>query len=127
MRFARGSTGLVLAIVAVLTLSSIGCSEREKKADPQAKAKAKEDDKKDGGKHDDWWCQEHGVPEHLCSLCTPAVASKYKKEGKWCKIHDRAEEQCFKCDPARYKKYEAMYIAKYNKKPEPPPEDEFKK
>jgi hypothetical protein len=79
-------------------------------------------------KHEGWWCEEHGVPEHLCSQCSEEVAAKYKKEGKWCKLHDRAEEQCFICDPERYKKYEAMYEAKYNgKKPPRPPESEFKK
>src|SRR5581483_798116 len=111
----------------------------KKSGDQQAKAKDEtknqKDPKKDGGKkdldpkapHEGWWCQEHGVPEHLCSLCSDEVAAKLKKEGDWCKIHDRAKSQCFKCEPDLYKKYEAMYVAKYNKKPEPPPKAEFEK
>ena len=35
--------------------------------------------------------------------------------------------QCFKCEPDLYKKFEAMYTAKYGKKPPRPPEQEFKK
>ncbi|MBI2806347.1 MAG: hypothetical protein HYX68_15315 [Planctomycetes bacterium] len=80
-----------------------------------------------GHDHDGWWCQEHGVPEHICSLCNDEVAAKLKKEGDWCRIHDRAKSQCFKCDPKLYEKFEAMYQAKYGKKPPRPPEEEFKK
>jgi hypothetical protein len=78
-------------------------------------------------KHDNWWCEEHGVPEHLCSLCSESMAKKCKADGDWCKEHDRADSQCFKCDPAKYAKFEAMYEAKYGKKPARPPEEEFKK
>ncbi len=82
---------------------------------------------KGDAKHDGWWCQEHGVPEHICSLCSDEVASKSKKEGDWCKLHDRAQSQCFKCDPSKYAKFEAMHVAKFGKAPERPPESEFKK
>ena len=44
-----------------------------------------------GHHHDSWWCDEHGVPEDLCSLCSAEVASKLKKEGDWCKLHDLAQ------------------------------------
>ncbi|MBI2806784.1 MAG: RND transporter [Planctomycetes bacterium] len=134
--FARLSGFAVLTLVAVLGLSTIGCTSKDqpdpKKKGGDAQAKTNPDDNKKEIKkddHSDWWCKEHGVPEHLCSLCQGDVFEKYKKEGKLCKVHpDRAEEQCFKCDPSRYEKYEAMYMAKYNgKKPERPPETEFKK
>ena len=85
------------AVALLVALVNISCNPPVK-TEPKAA--------KNAAKHDSWWCQEHGVPEHLCSLCNPDVEAKYKKEGKWCKLHDRAEEQCFKCDPARYKKYE---------------------
>jgi hypothetical protein len=78
--------------------------------------------------HGEWWCQEHGIPEHICSQCNAEYAARCKKEGDWCKEHDdRAESQCFKCDPSRYKQFEDMYVAKYGKKPEPPPKEEFEK
>ena len=47
--------------------------------------------------------------------------------GDWCKLHDRALSQCFKCDPSKYTKYEAMYVAKFGKKPERPGQEEFTK
>jgi hypothetical protein len=123
--FLRLFSGLVISAVTVMAFSSVGCNQP-----------AKVDDKKEDGKkaiakgdpkHDGWWCQEHGVPEHMCSLCSDEVATKLKKEGDWCKEHERAESQCFKCNPARYKKFEDMYVAKYGKAPERPPESEFKK
>ena len=69
------------------------------------------------------------MPEHLCSICMSEedAKKKYKDAGDWCKIHDRAQSQCFKCDPKLYAKYEAMYEAKFGKKPPRPPEEEFKK
>lgn len=77
--------------------------------------------------HDDWWCAEHGVPEELCSLCSQQIAERCKKAGDWCKLHDRAKSQCFKCEPKLYAKFEAMYVAKYGKKPPMPPKEEFQK
>jgi hypothetical protein len=125
--FSRMFGGLMIAAVTVMVFSNAGCNQP-----------AKTDDKKAGGKkeitqgdtkHDGWWCQEHGVPEHMCSLCSDEVAAKCKKEGDWCKIHDRAQSQCFKCDPEKYKKFEEMYTAHEGngKKPPRPPESEFKK
>lgn len=132
--FVRLYGGLLVAAVAVFTLSSTGCNKDDAKGkggDPKV-AEKKGDGKKEiakgeAGKHEGWWCDEHGVPEGMCSLCSADVAAKCKKDGDWCKIHDRAQSQCFKCDPTKYAKFEAMYVAKYNKKPEPPPADEFKK
>jgi hypothetical protein len=133
--FARLSGFTVLTLVAVLGLSTVGCTNKEQ-ADPKkkagdAQAKAKPEDGKKEIKKDDhsgWWCQEHGVPEEICSLCNADHAAKLKKEGDWCKLHDRAQSQCFKCDPSKYEKFEQMYMAKNNgKKPPRPPEEEFKK
>jgi hypothetical protein len=132
MRFAKRTGGVLSLLITALLLTSAGCSQREKADDRQARAKdAKSDGKKEisraDSKHDAWWCTEHGVPEDICSLCSDTAAAKFKKEGDWCKIHDRAQSQCFKCDPAKYAKYEAMYEAKYGKKPPRPPEEEFTK
>src|SRR5215470_12819298 len=108
-----------LAVFAALMLIGAGCYPAGAEKGKQAKNEKKHT-------HDAWWCEEHGVPEHLCSQCSAEVAAKAKKEGKWCKLHDRAEDQCFICDPERYKKFEDMYIAKYGEKPKRPPESEFK-
>jgi hypothetical protein len=136
--FVRLTGGLMLVGVAALVCSLVGCGDQGKKAEPAAKAKAKEtvvakaDGKKElkeDAKHDEWWCAEHGVPEEICSICMSEAAAKkmFKDKGDWCELHDRAKSQCFKCDPAKFQKYEDMYVAKYGKKPERPPEDEFKK
>jgi hypothetical protein len=129
--------GLMISAVLMVAFSSVGCNQPAKNDDGKKQAKNTDDQKKDDGKkeipkgsaHEGWWCQEHGVPEHICSLCLPEAEVKkmFKDTGDWCKIHDRAQSQCFKCDPSKYKKFEDMYVAKFNKKPERPPEDEFKK
>ena len=101
------ATGLCL----LLALAATGCGDHT-----HGKAKGKDDKKGDGvakkddTTHEGWWCDEHGVPEHLCSLCSEEMAAKFKKEGKWCNIHNRAEEQCFKCDPTRYAQFEAASV-----------------
>ncbi len=136
--FARWTGSLMVVAVAAFVMSGTGC-DKEKTPGQQAKAKTdskeaqKGDDKKGDGKKElkgeghGWWCEDHGVPEENCSICTNEAAAKFKKAGDWCKIHDRAQSQCFKCDPGLYKKFEDMYVAKYNEKPKRPPEDEFKK
>lgn len=120
--YLRFSSVLLIAVVAVFSTASVGCKK------PEDKVVAKKDDsKKPAVKHEGYWCQEHGIPEAICSLCSDEVAEKHKKAGDWCKIHDRALSQCFKCDPSKYKKFEQMYVDNFGKKPEPPPEEEFKK
>jgi hypothetical protein len=114
--------GVTLALTFGLLV--IGCNQnRPPSKNAQAQAKAQTGDTK----HSTWWCEEHGVPEHLCSLCMSDAEAKmkYKDKGDWCKIHNRAQSQCFKCDPSKYAKFEEMYELKYGKKPPRPPEEEF--
>jgi hypothetical protein len=142
MRWQHCFGSLVLAGIAAVGLVSSGCTKDQPAAKDKGKTTAKaEDDHKEHkhdkeakidlkkGDHSGWWCQEHGIPEHLCSLCLPEadVKKMFKDKGDWCNIHDRAKSQCFKCDPGLYKNFEAMYVAKYNKKPEPPLKEEFEK
>jgi hypothetical protein len=123
--FSRLFSAILISVVTFMAFSSVGCNQPTKTEDK--KGDGKKEVAKNDAKHDAWWCQEHGVPEHMCSLCSDEVATKLKKEGDWCKIHDRAQSQCFKCDPSKYKKFEDMYIAKNGRAPERPPESEFKK
>lgn len=117
-----------IVCVAVIVTTNAGCGARSKKADDAKKVAETREAKKDTAHdHSGWWCQEHGVPENICSLCNSEAAAKFKKDGDWCKEHDRAKSQCFKCEPKLYEKYEAMYVAKFNKKPERPDAEEFKK
>jgi len=64
-----------------------------------------------------WWCNEHGVPEEDCSLCSTTAAAKFKEKGDWCDEHNRAESQCFQCDPSRAEKFAKLYEAKFGEKP----------
>ncbi|MCI0642569.1 MAG: hypothetical protein L0Y72_13675 [Gemmataceae bacterium] len=125
MKFAHWASCILMFAAAAVLVSASGCAkEPPKKSGGDGKqeiVKGKE------GPHEGWWCAEHGVPEEMCSLCSADVAAKLKKEGDWCKLHDRAQSQCFKCDPSKYAKFEAMHEAKFGKKPERPPETEFKK
>lgn len=70
--------------------------------------------------HDGWWCNEHGVPEEQCGLCSSKLAAEFQKKGDWCKEHDRPESQCFKCHPELEAKFAAQYEAKYGKQPPKP-------
>ena len=73
-------------------------------------------------KHDGWWCDEHGIPEAECSMCSKKVADEFKKKGDWCNEHDRAKSQCFKCDPKLKEKFAAVFRAKFGAEP-PEPDD----
>lgn len=65
--------------------------------------------------HNTWWCEEHGIPEDECSMCSATVAAERKKNKDWCDKHDRALSQCFVCNPDRQAFYAAKYKAKYGK------------
>ncbi len=120
MSFVRIAT-IPLAVSSVFLL--FGCGQGENKPEqtkdkPAPTAAAKSDETKHAG----WWCDEHGIPEAECSMCSPKVAAAFKKKGDWCDKHDRAKSQCFLCDPKLKEKYAARYRAKYGK--EPPPIEE---
>ena len=70
--------------------------------------------------HDNWWCDEHGVPEEVCGQCNPKLAAEFQKKGDWCQEHDRPESQCFICHPDQEARFAAKYEAKYGKQPPQP-------
>jgi len=88
-----------------------------------AKATVASEKKEVKGDHSGWWCDEHGVPESECSLCSAKVAAEAKKKGDWCDKHDRAKSHCFVCEASLKEKFAARYRAKYGKEP-PPVEEE---
>lgn len=114
---ARG--GLLLPLIAALMLVG-GCGLGDSK---QQAASDKKEQKADKDKEEDkghgWWCEEHGVPEAECILCSPKMKEEAKAKGDWCK-HNRAKSQCFACDPSLKETFAAKYRAKYPGK-EPPP------
>ena len=119
----RRRGGVVLGLFAALTVFAAGCGKGDgKQAGPEGK------ESKDGSgkpkteqaKHDGWWCEEHGIPEAECSMCSKKVADACKAKGDWCAKHNRARTQCFKCEPKLKEVFAAKYRAHFNGK-EPPP------
>jgi hypothetical protein len=50
------------------------------------------------GSYEDW-CEEHQVPESLCTRCDPSLAAAFQASGDWCKEHGLPESQCRTCNP----------------------------
>ncbi len=112
-------------VLAVLVLVG-GCTPRDGKQAQDIKGAPPAQAKKGGEeptKHDGWWCDEHGIPEAECSMCSAKVANACKAKGDWCELHNRAKSQCFKCDPSLREVFAAKYRARYPGK-EPPPIEE---
>ncbi len=117
--------GSLLALVAAFALGALGCGQSDHKGN-HAKDKPPEVAKKKTHDHSGWWCDEHGIPEHECSMCSEKVAKECKAKGDWCAEHERAKSQCFVCDPKLQETFAAKYRAKYGEEP-PPIEDELVK
>lgn len=120
-----------LSLLAVSLAVFAGCSKDDPKADQNKKPATPERDKptqaaseKKVDDHSGWWCEEHGVPEQECSMCSAKIAKECKAKGDWCEKHDRAKSQCFICDPSLKERFAAKYRAKYGKEPPPIQEEE---
>ena len=77
----------------------------------------------DAHSHEGWWCDEHGVPEEVCALCSTKIAADFKAKGDWCKEHERPDSQCFACHPEKEAEFAAQYEARYGKQPPKPQSD----
>jgi hypothetical protein len=113
------------ALVLAGLMVAVGCdkpAETGKAPTPAPKDTPKNEAPKGEISHSGWWCDEHGVPESECSMCSAKVRKECKAKGDWCDKHDRAKSHCFICDPSLKEKFAARYEAKYGKQP-PPPED----
>lgn len=129
MSYSSIRLGLAMALLTPLLVLAGGCGQADNKtgrADSPAKgevqvAQAKAD------AHSGWWCDEHGIPEAECSMCSSKVAAAFKKKGDWCEKHDRALSQCFICKPERQEFYAAKHRAKYGKEPPPIDDETLKK
>lgn len=105
------------SLLLAFTLGVVGCGQES------ASTKGKETTKQaqaDDSKHSGWWCDEHGVKESECSMCSAKVAKAFQAKKDWCEIHNRAKSQCFICDPSLREKFAAQYKAKYGKEPPEP-------
>lgn len=106
----------VMLLLAVGSLGLAGCSQSE----PASPAEATSNHAGTGHSHDGWWCDEHGVPEEVCTLCDANLVAGFKAKGDWCKQHERPDSQCFVCHPERESEFAAQYEAKYGKQPPKP-------
>jgi len=50
------------------------------------------------GSYEDW-CDEHQVPESMCTRCNPTLIAAFKATGDWCDEHGLPESQCLLCNP----------------------------
>ncbi len=50
------------------------------------------------GSYEDW-CDEHAVPESMCTRCNPELVAAFKATGDWCVEHGLPESQCLACNP----------------------------
>jgi len=107
---------LTLGLLAGLFLAA-GCNPDAPKPD-QKKATGTTEQPEDDGHG--WWCDEHGVKESECSMCSAKVAKAFQAKGDWCKEHNRAKSQCFICDPSLREKFAVDYRVKYGKEPPEP-------
>ncbi len=103
-------------LFAVGGLTFAGCSQSTSAPPTEAVA----DDGHPGHSHGGWWCDEHGVPEEVCTLCDANLVAGFKAKGDWCKKHERPDSQCFVCHPEREAEFAAQYEAKYGKQPPKP-------
>jgi hypothetical protein len=113
--------GILLTFLAAGALGVVGCSGEGKQGEAKqgTPARVAQAGAQKGHDHGGWWCDEHGIPEEMCSMCSAKVAKESKAKGDWCDQHDRARSQCFLCEPELHARFAAMYRAKYGKEPPP--------
>lgn len=106
---------IILSLVG--TTAMLGCSS-DNTATPPVDATAFD------GEHDHsgWWCDEHGVPEEVCTRCNAKLVADFKSKGDWCEEHDLPDSQCFIHHPENAAKFAAQYEAKYGEQPPKPTE-----
>ena len=102
-------------------MSIAGCGKSAEKIASNTPTMANQTDA--AHSHDGWWCDEHGVPEEVCTQCNASLVADFKAKGDWCKEHDRPDSQCFICHPEREAEFAAQYEAKYGTKPPKPEKD----
>jgi hypothetical protein len=106
----------VLTLLASVALLAAGCGKDEGKGkgkDGQGEQQAKNQERHD---HSAWWCEEHGIPEHLCKMCKAELKAK---DDVACE-HELVKSQCFRCNPDQREYYARMYREKYPGKNPPP-------
>lgn len=89
---------ILLVAFAVLATA---CSKQEPGGAPSASAAPAPAHAQQGvkpGSHEDW-CEEHQVPESMCTRCNSSLIPAFKATGDWCQEHGVPESQCKQCNP----------------------------
>jgi len=47
------------------------------------------------------WCAGCGLPESMCTVCSPSLIPKFQAAGDWCEEHGFPESVCPVCNPMR--------------------------
>jgi len=97
---AHRSRSFVAALAASLVIAACGSADPQPSKDPpeSAKASAHAPANAKPGTYEDW-CDEHQVPESLCTQCNPTLVAAFKATGDWCDEHGLPESQCRVCNP----------------------------
>jgi cobalt-zinc-cadmium efflux system membrane fusion protein len=112
----RVKKALAAGALLIVGFATIGCG---KSVDNEAPNTPATDPAARGG-HGGWWCNEHGVPEGVCTRCNAKLVADFRAKGDWCKEHDLPDSQCFVCHPEKEAEFSAQYEARYGKKPPKP-------
>ncbi|MBI4510848.1 MAG: hypothetical protein HY698_14535 [Deltaproteobacteria bacterium] len=98
----------LVVVVSLTVVGAIACqkqsSSKESKAAASQIGAPKEEAKHAAtgakpGSHEDW-CDEHQLPESMCTRCNPKLIAAFKATGDWCEEHGVPESQCRLCNPS---------------------------
>ena len=90
----------LIRICVVVLAAAVSCSKESSGEGATAQAKSQEHASANvkPGSHEDW-CDEHQVPESMCTKCNPSLIAAFKATGDWCDEHGLPESHCLMCNP----------------------------
>lgn len=89
---------LALALIAVGVACKGSSKDNQKPATPAGAEAKHAATVVTPGSYEDW-CDEHQVPESMCTRCNPSLIAAFKATNDWCQEHGLPESQCKICNP----------------------------
>ncbi|MFN7973033.1 MAG: hypothetical protein U0166_11900 [Acidobacteriota bacterium] len=84
---------VILILSLAITSSGCGRAPSSEVAPREVTAAAREVSRDAApGSHEDW-CDEHQVPESLCTRCNGSLIPAFKATGDWCETHQLPRSQ----------------------------------